>query len=175
MDIPNFFKYCPWCCSPEISLQKNKRVFCTTCGREYFHNVAAAAGALLRYQDKILLVQRNRDPAKGKLHIPGGFVDPGETAEDAARREINEELHLRLETIRYFSSFSNQYEYKGVFYYTCDIIFLATINAVPQTFCAQEIAGIRLLHPGKIEPESLAFSSTTAIINAYRRYLRNPG
>ena len=41
---------------------------------------------------KILLVTRKNDPFRGMLSIPGGFINAGETAEDAMRREAKEEL-----------------------------------------------------------------------------------
>ncbi len=39
----------------------------------------------------VLLIERRNDPYRGRLALPGGFVDPGETAEQAARRELAEE------------------------------------------------------------------------------------
>ena len=46
---------------------------------------------------KTLLVRRKNDPFKGMLSIPGGFINEGETAEDAIMREDKEEISLILE------------------------------------------------------------------------------
>ena len=43
---------------------------------------------------QILLIKRKNDPYKGKWALPGGFVDPDEKAENAARRELEEETGL---------------------------------------------------------------------------------
>lgn len=63
------------------------------------------ASAGLIWRDRILLVKRGQDPSKGLYAFPGGRLEPGESAEDAARREVGEETGLtcgpldHLETI----------------------------------------------------------------------------
>src|SRR5215216_7393481 len=56
---------------------------------------------------KILLVRRKNDPFKGILSIPGGFVNEGETAEDAMRREAKEETSLVVEPIAILGVYSD--------------------------------------------------------------------
>lgn len=48
---------------------------------------------------RIVLVKRGREPYKGKWVFPGGFVDYGEVAEDAAVREVLEETNMRIEIV----------------------------------------------------------------------------
>ena len=56
---------------------------------------------------KILLVRRKNDPFNGMLSIPGGFLNEGETAEDAMRREAKEETSLVLEPVAILGVYSD--------------------------------------------------------------------
>ncbi len=63
----------------------------------------AMGGADLR----VLLVQRGKPPFEGAWAFPGGFVNVGEAPQDAARRELEEETHIRhahLEQLRTFGA-----------------------------------------------------------------------
>jgi 8-oxo-dGTP diphosphatase len=54
----------------------------------------------------IVFVKRKYDPFKGSFALPGGFVEIGETVEDACRREIREETNLELEALRLVGVYS---------------------------------------------------------------------
>ena len=59
----------------------------------------AASVALVRKTD-LLLIQRNRAPSEGLWTLPGGRLEPGETAEACATRELREELGLEVFALR---------------------------------------------------------------------------
>lgn len=59
----------------------------------------AASVALLR-AGQVLLIQRARAPWEGAWSLPGGRLEPGETAEDCAVRELHEELGVRVADLR---------------------------------------------------------------------------
>lgn len=59
----------------------------------------AASVAIVRKTD-LLLIQRNRPPSEGLWTLPGGRLEPGETAEQCAVREVREELGLELFALR---------------------------------------------------------------------------
>jgi len=59
----------------------------------------AASVALVRKTD-LLLIQRNRAPSEGLWTLPGGRLEPGETAEACATRELREELRLEVFALR---------------------------------------------------------------------------
>jgi 8-oxo-dGTP diphosphatase len=58
--------------------------------------VTAVSGVIFDDAGRVLLIQRGREPAKGKWSLPGGVVQLGETLEDAVRREILEECGLMV-------------------------------------------------------------------------------
>ena len=57
--------------------------------------------------DEILLVKRAFEPAKGEWSLPGGFIELGETPEDAAKRELKEETNLDGKAIKLIGSCSH--------------------------------------------------------------------
>jgi ADP-ribose pyrophosphatase YjhB (NUDIX family) len=59
-----------------------------------------AASVALLHRQQVLLIQRARAPWDGAWTLPGGRVEPGETAEECAARELHEELGLRVYALR---------------------------------------------------------------------------
>jgi len=67
-----------------------------------------AVDAVIQYKlDSIVLIRRKNPPFKGELALPGGFVDIGETVEDACIREAYEETNLSVKIIKLIGVFSN--------------------------------------------------------------------
>lgn len=170
------FQYCPACGKKDIHWVADRFWHCPHCNFEYFHNVATAAGLILIKGAEILVVTRAKDPAKGKLALPGGFVDPGERAEDSARRECLEEIGWQPDSVHYLTSFPNTYAYRSVVYNTCDIFFTADATNLDHSAISwdpEEVSGIRWLDPLTIDPAELAFDSTCKAIQTYAAFLAN--
>jgi mutator protein MutT len=62
-------------------------------------------GALIFDAERVLLVERGKNPLKGYWSLPGGLVETGETIECAVRREVREETGLEIEPISLFEIF----------------------------------------------------------------------
>ena len=60
-----------------------------------FERPSVTVDIILFRGDSVLLIRRAGHPSIGKLALPGGFVDPNETVEEAARRELLEETHVK--------------------------------------------------------------------------------
>jgi ADP-ribose pyrophosphatase YjhB (NUDIX family) len=170
------FNFCPSCASRSIRYENNKRLFCPDCGFVYYQNVAAATGCVISTRKGILFLVRGKEPAAGKLDLPGGFVDPGEGAMDGLRRECREELgwdpavSLPGAGFSLFASFPNIYPYKGVVYCTCDMFFALEAPELSEKDLRleeAEIAGVRFIRPEDIDYGELAFDSTRRAVKAY--------
>lgn len=75
---------------------------------------------------KILLVRRKNAPFKGMLSVPGGFINEGETAEDAMRREAKEETSLFLEPIAILGVYSDPHRDPRM--HTLSVTFVTKIS-----------------------------------------------
>ncbi len=78
---------------------------CTQCGAENFPRTDAAVIMLVTRGEKLLLGQsQNFPPERNMYSTLAGFVEPGESLEDAVRREVFEEVGVRVGEVAYHSS-----------------------------------------------------------------------
>ena len=86
------FLYCPECGSSHFEVNNEKSKKCADCGFVYYFNPSAATVALiLNEKNELLVCRRAKEPAKGTLDLPGGFIDMNETGEEGVAREVLEE------------------------------------------------------------------------------------
>lgn len=117
----------------------------------------------------MLWLQRAKDPGKGRLGLAGGFVDVGETAEQALARELDEEVGLTIRTWRFVCSVPNDYEYAEVRYPVCDLFFEVQVQASEVVRAEEgEVAGWRWLLPEEVDPGQIAFNSVRAAFQQWR-------
>ncbi|WP_319380399.1 NUDIX domain-containing protein [Thiomicrorhabdus sp.] len=164
-------QFCPSCGCHGLSVEDGKHWRCQNCGFQYFHNVASAVAGILVCGNEILLTRRKFDPGKGMLDLPGGFVDYGESLEEAMARECEEEIGLTQLNWQYLFSFPNQYLYAEVLYHTQDAFFVAEMADKPQVLARDDVAEALWVPKERLDISSIAFES---IKNALQKFLSVP-
>ena len=106
-------KYCSVCGGTvELKIPENdnrERYVCSNCGAVHYQNPNNVCGAILTRGDKVLLCRRAIEPRYGLWTLPAGFMENGETVEQAARREAMEEANAEADAMSLFGVFSMPY------------------------------------------------------------------
>ena len=103
VDWDRTHKFCGRCGVP-MELQKLERAKrCPQCGLLSFPRLAPAIIVLIERDDRLLMA-RSRRFASGVYSVLAGFVEPGESIEEAVVREVKEEVGLSVKDLRYFGS-----------------------------------------------------------------------
>lgn len=138
-------------------------VSCPACGFLHYFNPAVSVAAFVRdAAGCVLFIRRAKEPGRGKLAPPGGFVDFDETAEEALRREVREEAGLELASVDYLCSAANHYHYKGVTYPVLDLFFVAAPALDQQARALDDAESCCWLKANEVSPADLAFESMRA-------------
>jgi 8-oxo-dGTP diphosphatase len=153
-------KFCPRCGQP-ATVDYPRSINCPHCGYGAYYNPKPVAAAIpITKSNEIILLRRGFDPGKDLWTFPGGFVDLGESVEEAARREAHEELEIAIELTRLVGVYSRP-EDRVVL-----IVFAATTTQRPNT--TPEATEVEAFEPDDIPWQELAFWSTT---NALKDFL----
>jgi len=162
----NVLKFCPCCGSARFHATGSRSFLCADCSFNYYVNSSAAVAVLLfNSSGELLLTRRAIEPHKGKLDLPGGFIDPMETAEQAAVREISEELGIEIHSLKYFCSFPNEYVFSGFSVFTIDMFFLAKTENLGNMIAMDDISSFEFYKPEAIDLNELPSISMKNIIN----------
>lgn len=95
--------YCSKCGNSIALVQNASEKKCHSCNSSFFPSLSPAVMILIKKENKILLA-RSPHFRKGMYSALAGFVDIGETAEYAAHREVQEEVGLKIKSLKYFGS-----------------------------------------------------------------------
>ncbi len=159
------FIYCPKCGAEAFEAASEKHLVCKACGFEYYINAAGAVAAVIvNEKGELLVVVRARDPDKGMLDLPGGFIDPGERAEDAVDRELHEELGVEVVSRQFLTTDVNSYTYKEVTYQTLDLFWLCTVASTEVICAADDVESYQWIALQDIDLDHIAFSSIRRVI-----------
>jgi tRNA (cytidine/uridine-2'-O-)-methyltransferase len=162
------FRHCPRCGhGPGVPVE-HALLTCPACGFHFHFNPAAAAGVLVEDDaGRVLLLRRAQEPARGAFGLPGGFVETGESVEQAIERETREETGLALEGIEYLGGWPNLYTWRGLTYPVLDLYFTARAHTGSTASPRHEVDECVWTRPEHVDPATLAFPTTRA---AFARY-----
>lgn len=97
-------RFCGRCGQPTVNAPGERAKLCPQCGLLSFPRLSPAVIMLIRRGEDEFLLARNRGFAEGFYSVLAGFVEPGESLEEAVAREVHEEVNLDIRDIRYFGS-----------------------------------------------------------------------
>lgn len=93
------FRFCPADGTALGEPRPSGGVTCPLCGRSWYRSSMPAVGAAIVEDGKALVTIRAREPEKGRLDLPGGFLEVGEHPADGLVREVMEELGVEAEVV----------------------------------------------------------------------------
>ena len=154
------FIYCPKCGSAHFAVNNEKSKKCADCGFVYYFNPSSATVAVILNDKKELLVcRRAKNPAKGTLDLPGGFIDMDETGEEGVAREVLEETGMKVTKASYLFTWPNIYVYSGFPVHTLDMFFLCTVEDTSILSAMDDVADSFFLPLSEINPEDFGLDS----------------
>lgn len=119
-----------------------------------------------------MLVRRKYPPKQDYWDLPGGFVDLGESMEESMKREIKEEIGIDIKDLKYFSSYSDRYLFKDIYYWTICFVYIGEIhnsNLKP----TDDVSEIKFFSPSEIPISRLAFNCIKQSLKDYIKKLSN--
>lgn len=128
-----------------------------------------AIDALIEYFDgkelNMVLVRR-KDPPKDKIAIPGGFVNVGETVENATIREVKEETNLDVIKMKQFRVYSNPNRDKRR--HTVSVVLICTINNIDLIKRGDDAKDVVVIPFNKVLSQDFAFDHRTILEDYFR-------
>jgi mutator protein MutT len=168
MHFSRLFTHCPVCGSKHFVLNNEKSMRCETCGFVFYINASAAVAAfILNENGELLVCRRAKEPAKGTLDLPGGFVDGNETAEEAIKREITEELNAKVIESEYLFSLPNEYEYSDMTIPTLDLFFACKLENTANLVASDDVAECFFVPVAELKPEQFGLNSIRKAVTSY--------
>lgn len=164
------YNFCPRC-GGQLGLRQLKagepeRLVCESCGFVFYQGPKLVAAVIFELDGGILLTQRAIEPGYGKWTFPGGFVEIGEVAEEAARREALEEAGLEIEV----GEVVGLYSYEGQV--PVIAVFAGRVTGGEPAPLDETMAVEVFPHDGLPWGE-IAFPSTEAALKDYLRKFRD--
>lgn len=164
------YRFCPRCGGDlekrVVKATEPKRLVCLNCSFIFYQDPKVVAGTIFTLDGGIVLLKRGVEPAMGKWVFPGGYVDRGESVQEAAVRETREESQIDVQ----LGPLLDVYSYSR----SPNVIVVYTADAVGGELAAgDESVEAGIFARTEIPWDDLAFDSTRDALNDYiKLYLK---
>ncbi len=147
-------KFCNQCggaVSLKVPAGDNRpRFVCEQCQLVHYQNPRIVAGCLPVWQEQVLLCRRAIEPRRGYWTLPAGFMENGETTEQAAARETWEEACARVRDLRLYTLFDLPHISQVYMLFRAELVG-------PDFAVGEESLEVKLFHEAEIPWSELAF------------------
>ncbi len=158
------FRFCPADGTKLSEPRPSGGVTCPLCDRSWYRGSAPAVGAVIVEDGKALVTIRAREPEKGRLDLPGGFLEVGEHPADGLVREVKEELGVEAEVVG-DSVLQATHTYGEGGDWVLAIGFRVKILG-GEIRPADDVAGVRWVSVGEIDDLDFAWAHDRALVRA---------
>jgi len=114
-------RFCGACGSGTVLAAGERCYKCVQCGHMAYPRISPAMMVLIRKGDSVLLAMHIASPTKRFVPL-AGFLEAGESVEEAIHREVYEEVGLRVQNLRYFASQSWPFPHSLMLAFTADYL-----------------------------------------------------
>ncbi|MBF7144850.1 MULTISPECIES: NUDIX hydrolase [Pseudomonas] len=158
-------RFCPQCGGADLHQRcppgdTHSRLLCARCGYVHYVNPKIIAGCIVEHEGRYLLSQRAIAPRPGTWTLPAGFMEAGETTEQAALREVWEETGVTAQITAPYSIFSVP-RISEVY-----IVFRATLVSMADTW-GEESLDRQLFLPQDIPWDNIYYPAIRQILERY--------
>ncbi len=158
------YRFCPRCGGGldkrVVKTKEPKRLVCQACSFIFYQDPKVVAGTVFTLDGGIVLLKRGVEPALGKWVFPGGYVDRGESVQDAAIRETKEESQVDVRLGRLLNVYSYPRSPNVIVVYTAEVVS-GVLGA------GDESVEAGTFPPSEIPWNDLAFDSTRDALRDY--------
>ncbi|MDW5375474.1 NAD(+) diphosphatase [Halomonas sp. HP20-15] len=158
-------RFCGRCASQTRRIAGEFAMHCDSCGQRNYPRISPCIITLVTHGEDLLLARSPRFPA-GRYSTLAGFIEPGEAAEDAVRREVYEEVGLSVGRVTYFRS------QPWPFPHSLMLGFFAEAASRRIRIDGVEIADAAWFTPRRLPQLPPAYSISRALIEAHLQGVR---
>jgi len=142
-----------------------QRHVCDNCGLVHYVNPRLIVCSIPTWEDKVMLCKRAIEPRYGTWTLPGGFMELGESTQEAAARETREEAGASIDVHELYSMFN------VIHIDQVHLFFRATLQT-PDYKAGVESLEVGLFREHEVPWDNIAFPAVAATLRQYYRDLR---